>query len=320
MSWWKPLRSVFAGAGIEGPISRDVAANASARDGFRARFEPLECRAMLSAVAGDFNHDGVADLAIGMPNETVNGVSNAGAVQILYGSHYAGQFKIHLTNPTNQLLTKTGAAAGDLFGTSLAVGDFNGDGFADLVVGVPGQTVSGRSGAGAVYIFFGGKSGLKTTGFQVWTQDSTNIQGVAESGDHFGSAVAVGDFNGDRRPDLAVGAANEDVGSTSDAGAVNIIYSGLRGGLKPNGNQLFDQDMAGIVGGLAANDLFGSALAAGDFNADGFQDLAIGAPGQTVGGDAGAGGVNVLYGSAAPASKSRTINSGAWIRPTCWAI
>lgn len=282
------------------------------RNGFQARFEPLECRTLLSAVSGDFNHDGVADLAIGVPNQTVNGISNAGAVQILYGAHYAGQSKIRLTTPVNQQLTKSGAAVGDLFGTSLAVGDFNGDGFADLVVGVPGQTVNGAGGAGAVYIYFGSKTGLKTTGFQVWTQDSTNILGVAEAGDHFGSALAVGDFNGDRFSDLAIGAPNEDVGSTVNAGAINVIY-GARGGLKAVGNQLFHQGLAGIVGGLGANNLYGAALAVGDFNADGFQDLAIGAPGQTVASVANAGGVNVLYGARTrlqiPNNQFWTVNS-----------
>ncbi len=157
----------------------------------------------------------MADLAFGLANQTVGSAANAGAVQIIYGARPVGTTKIGLTAAKNQLITKSTlkltAAANENFGSALAVGDFNGDGIADLAVGVSGQTVSGKSGAGAVYILFGSKTGLKITGQQLWTQDSANILGVAEAGDHFGSALAAGDFNGDHRIDLAIGVAQRRV-------------------------------------------------------------------------------------------------------------
>ncbi len=272
--------------------------NHSAQLGFQSSIEQLETRALLSAVAGDFNHDGVADVAISVPHQTVNGISDAGSIQITYGTRYIGKFKLRLTPPVTATITEASIGgtitSGDEFGSSLAVGDFNGDGIMDLAIGVPGKTVSGQAGAGAVYILFGSRAGLKTTGAQLWTQDSSNILGVAEAGDHFGAALAVGDFNGDRHADLAIGAPDDDVGAVVDAGAVNVIY-GSSTGLKSVNNQLFDQAMAGIVGALGTGDHYGAALAAGDFNADGFQDLAIGSPGQSVSGHTGAGGVGVLY-------------------------
>ena len=266
----------------------------------------MEDRALLTSVAGDFNGDGIADLAIGNPAATVAGHTSAGSVQILYGTVPTASANSDgtrnaglngITAKNNLLITKSSAGlnsspvANDRFGAALAVADFNGDGVADLAVGVPGQSVGGASGAGAVYVLFGSRaSGLKTVGVQLWTQNSTNILGMSEAGDHFGSALATGDFNNDHHIDLAIGVPNEAVGATSDAGAVNIVYGAI-GGLKARSNQMFSS-----LNGTAAGDLLGFALAVGDFNADGARDLAIGSPGRSWG-LAAAGAVNVLYGT-----------------------
>src|SRR5262245_13110640 len=86
------------------------------------------------------------------------------------------------------------------------------------------------------------------------------------------SGIAKGDFNGDGIGDLAIGAPFEDIGNAQDAGAVNVIYgsaAGLAATAGP-GDQFF--------GYTRTNGGAGSALAAGDFNRDGYSDLAIGAP------------------------------------------
>ena len=104
------------------------------------------------------------------------------------------------------------------------------------------------------------------------------VGGTAEFLDRFGEALAAGDFNGDGFADLAGGASGEDVGGVRDAGAVSVLY-GAAGGLTTAGGRLFTQ-----VGSAAEEqDWFGWALAAGDFNRDGFADLAVGAPYETVG-------------------------------------
>jgi hypothetical protein len=105
------------------------------------------------------------------------------------------------------------------------------------------------------------------------------------------------DFNGDGFDDLAVGAPCEKVGDIVGAGAVSVIYGG-RKGLSAAGNQFWHRNAPGVNGEAKSIGLFGIALAGGDFNGDGFGDLAIGSPTDNVGGKLDARAVNVLYGSA----------------------
>jgi hypothetical protein len=247
--------------------------------------------------AGDFNNDGFADLAVGVPFEDIGAIAQAGAVNVLYGG--AGG----LSGTGSQAFWQAaGGVAGELrdfdrFGWALASGDFNNDDFADLAVGVPGDTAGAIEGAGAVNVLDGAAGGLTGSGSQLLGQDSGGVVGTAESGDDFGSALAAGDFNNDGFADLAVGVSFEAIGATQGAGAVNVLY-GAAAGLTGAGSQLFWQGAGGVAGIAEDFDQFGFALAAGDFNNNGFADLAIAAPFEDIGSTQGAGAVNVLYGTA----------------------
>jgi FG-GAP repeat len=248
-----------------------------------------------TVAAGDFSGDAVDDLAVGIPNEDLISaqVTDAGAVNVLYAAA-AGR----LGGAGSQLFTQdspgvAGTATIDEFlGSSLAAGDFDDDGVADLAIGVPFEGEPFVSQLGAVNVLYGSASGLTGAGSQLFDQGSPGVVGTAENGDRFGSALAAGDVNGDGIPDLAVGVPFED-----GFGAVNLLY-GTAAGLSGSGSQLFTQNSPGVPGAGEAGDRFGQALAVGDFEGDGFDDLTVGVPAEDVGTIFDAGAVNVLKGAA----------------------
>jgi hypothetical protein len=252
------------------------------------------------AVYGDFNGDGFADLAVGAPGD-----DGAGAVNVLYGSANG------ITAAGDQHWTQNGlglpdfAEAGDAFGASLAVGDFDGDGFADLAIGAPGENVSTPSSvpnAGMVTVLYGSAVGLADDGAQLWHQGVAGVLGEgAETEDRFGSSLAAANLGRSKASDLVIGVPQEDVGPIFDAGGVNVLF-GSANGLTAAGDQFWHQDTPGVVGdGAEDSDWFGYALAAANFGKSTVADLAVGAPFDDVGtepGGASAGTVNVFYGAA----------------------
>jgi hypothetical protein len=244
--------------------------------------------------AADFNGDGFGDLAVGVPGETID-TEPAGAVSVIYGSATG------LSAAGNQLWSqgsdgiRGGLDGDDDLGLAVTTGDFNGDGFGDLVAGDPSETVGGAYGAGAVNVIYGSPAGLSAAGNQIWSQDSPDILDQAEGGDSLGWSVGSGDFNGDGISDLVAGAYNETVGRVRATGAVNVIYGSLAG-LTPDNNQFWSQDTPGVRGHADDSDRFSWSVAAGDLDGDGFGDLVVGIP--LDGNGWNRGGVNVIYGTA----------------------
>jgi hypothetical protein len=150
----------------------------------------------------------------------------------------------------------------DTFGFSLASGDFNNNGVADLGVGAAFEDVGSAVDAGATSALYGtAGTGLTVTGAQTFTKAQAG--GSVAAGDAFGFGLAAGDFDNDGFADLGVGAPFENVGGAVAAGAVGAV-SGSNGGLVVGGGELFTQATAGVPSAAESEDFFGWALATGD--------------------------------------------------------
>lgn len=108
--------------------------------------------------------------------------------------------------------------------------DYDGNGFDDVLTGVPGATVSGATGAGYVTVQYSSSSGLSTTKKSVLNQNTSGVPGGAEAADGFGRAVASGDLDNDGYDDAIVGIPGEDLAWLSDAGGA-IVFRGSPTGL-----------------------------------------------------------------------------------------
>lgn len=138
--------------------------------------------------------------------------------------------------------------------------DFNGDGYADLAIGVPGERVRGKDGAGAVNVLYGSTKGLTAKRAQLWSQASRGVRGKPTANEGFGSELTSGDFDCDGRADLAV----------ASGATLAVLYGGRKG--------LTSRDQ--LLGSGFRDDPIGH-LTTGDFNRDGCLELAVESYGRT---------------------------------------
>lgn len=244
-----------------------------------------------SFAAGDFNNDGFGDLAIGIEGED----SREGGVYVLHGQSSGLTTTGALFFNQNVSGVADDAESGDEFGKALASGDFNGDGFDDLAVGVPFEALNNKQSVGAVHVFHGSINSLSASGSQLWYQDAIGGHNGYAS-EFFGASLAAGDFNRDGRDDLAIGVPSDrEPDSSRIYGAVHVLYA-TSTGLSASGSLYRRADYPGL-GVDDESSSFGEELAAGDFNGDGYVDLAIGAPYNDSRGMFSSGAVQMMYSS-----------------------
>lgn len=251
--------------------------------------------------AGDFNGDSDRrdDLAIGVPGED----NGAGWVHVLYGNgtDLTTSQNGGLLAPQTWHQSVSGiegkSEANDEFGHVLAAGNFDGDEYDDLAVGVPFEDIGSKTDAGAVNVIYGKRDGLDEDDDEYWHQGKSGVKGSTERNDWFGRALAVGNFDADREDDLAIGVPGEDLDNgKQDGGMVNVLYGTSGGGLSSNRDDRWKQGLGSIGDKPEDGDSFGAALSTGDFDGDGAADLAVGVPFENVNDRPLAGLVHVIYG------------------------
>ncbi len=224
------------------------------------------------ASAGDVNGDGFDDILIGARSNDDNGIQS-GRVYLFYGP-ISGSLAATTANAIIE------GAAFDEIGRSVApLGDLNGDGFDDIVLG---SDIAGGASEGEIFIFNGPLSGRQT----VANADAT-ITGSFDN-ESFGASVAsAGDLNGDGVNDVVIGAPRFPLNG-ADTGRAYVFLGPITG-------SLIATEANAIIFGEAVNDGFGRSVAgAGDVNGDGVPDVVVGA--DQLFANAGAGKAYVFYG------------------------
>lgn len=188
---------------------------------------------------GDFDGDGYADVAAGAADDSGRAHSH---VMVFKGSADLALDTSYMVNQETAGVPGT-TALGDRFGGSLAAGDVNHDGRADLAVGVPGRSVSGHVKAGEVIMLYGSAAGLTGTGSQAVSQNTASVPGTAEAGDACGTTVTLLDITNDGHADLIAGAPGENALD----GTVSVLKGGTAG-VTGTGSGSFGAGTLGVTG------------------------------------------------------------------------
>ena len=273
------------------PASNDLVGG-----GTTARFEVLEGGSSNGEVGhavgvDDINGDAFADLLVGGPGVQNDQGEATGAVAVLLGDDTVGQASGNI-GALDPELAIFGDQPGDAFGSSLALGDLNGDGLADMVVGAPSATRLGVSNSGSAYVIAGRDAasfGSEPTasGLLIAAADGYQYLGSNDNSGELGRAVAIaGDVNGDDFVDVVFGEPGvqfDPGGGDIRNGLAHVVF-GTAGNPDGGGGDFVRGDIDGINGFVVAPPVNAGLFFAdsvgggGDINADGLDDLVFGYP------------------------------------------
>jgi hypothetical protein len=273
----------------------DVALSSLGSRGFRINgYDTFTFLGSAVAGAGDFNADGIDDVIVATPSFPDSGLPNwwRGITYVIYGSGNPANVTTNTLGARG--IAVTGSAEQDKSGSGVAgVGDQNGDGADDILIGAPGADPASGSAAGSSYVVYGGTSpasfNLGTLGVRGF-----RIDGAAPL-DQSGTSVAgAGDVNSDGIPDIMIGAPAAAPPSRSTAGVSYVVY----GRANPSDVLLASLGQRGIViQGARAFDYAGQSVSgAGDVNGDGRDDVLTGAYGADPSSLSNAGAAYVTFG------------------------
>ncbi|MGI5377747.1 N-acetylmuramoyl-L-alanine amidase [Streptomyces sp. CA-251387] len=287
--------------GIDGPVpasKRTITQNSTGVPGSHESGDSFGA----STAWGDVNGDGYADLAIGAPGEDdTSGNADRGSVTVLYGP----ALDSGLTYTTSGSVT----AAGAKLGSTVAVGDFNGDGKADVFAAGTGKggnwnarltggaTATGTltSATGSVAYLDAATGDFNRDGYADVALNYRDTGGIGRVLRFAGSAtgltkagvisvkggrsIAAGDVNGNGYDDIVIGQPVVSESGGLSGGQITMV-PGTSTGFTTTGMTTIHQDTAYVPGGNESGDLFGASVSVGDYNADGYADALAGAPGE----------------------------------------
>ena len=265
---------------------------------------------------GDFNADGIDDLAIGAPDarilvgQTLR--DRAGAVYIVFGRRDLPGAIDTASGPTGGVdVTILGSSDGDSLGFALASADVNGDGIADLLIGVPGADQIQHDNVGAVFVILGHRSFASNATIDLAQSNSVDLK-IYGTGDRFGASIAVGNIDSPTsQAAILVGAPGHSVESAGSA------YMVLGHGSFGTSSRLIDlrSNAPTLTVRGVEHQRLGTSVALGDINGDGEGDVFVGAPGANrpdrSDGIAPAALAGAVYAVLGPVTSGRTVNIGS---------
>ncbi len=239
--------------------------------------------------AGDVDGDGTGDLVATTPGY----LTRRGLVSALFGG--TNGLDAYAVLPDERIQGSSGmpgqAETNDGNLMVLAVGDLDGDTYDDVAVGYPREDLSGWM-EGYVVVIPGSASGLTTTGILGFDQSSISGE-TTEDYDFFGNNLAIGDVDGDSYGDLLIGSFGQDWGTAANTGVAHLVYGSSTGLDLSSATRMRAADWGDPE---VERTWFAYGMAIGDFDGDGFDDVALGATDREAGGLDRAGRIYVAYG------------------------